>query len=141
LLGVRTAPESLAELQFADARPRDTQRIARSRPVDPALDEADVDLDAMAERFRRVVLGTAIRDAGFVCDDVAEAVRTTTDVWVVSCRNMINYRVDVADDRSLVAHPVASYFDQVDTAQEILDDRLRVDRDAPRNLPPQLRWK
>jgi hypothetical protein len=144
LLIVRAGRQPSIELQLADAAPDMPQaagKADRHAAIDSALDDAAgpvVDLASMAERFRRAALVTAIRDAGFVCDDVAEAVQTTTDVWVASCRNMINYRVDVAEDRSLVARPVASYFDQVDSAQQILDDRLRIDRNAPRNLPPQL---
>lgn len=93
-----------------------------------------VGLAEMSDRFRNATLAAAIHDAGFVCDDVVQALRSAADVWVASCRNMINYRVDVTAGSELVVRPVASYFDDV-LPPAIHDERFRVDRDAPIRMP------
>lgn len=91
-------------------------------------------LAEMSESFRNTTFLIAIRDAGFVCDDVVAAHQTDADIWMASCRDLgISYKIDVSETDELVVRPVASLFDGL---QPILDNRFRLDRD-PLRLPPQ----
>jgi hypothetical protein len=126
-----SAPERPVEQQPVRAE----SRVAQLEREPAAASAEPVGLAEMSDRFRYAAMHAAIRDAGFVCDVVVDAVRSAGDVWIASCSNMINYRVDVTANRSLVAQPVASYFDKVDPVGPVLDDRFRVDRDAPLRPP------
>ena len=134
-VGLRVAREPPASAERREAEPAtahiETEATSSERPVSGD----SVGLAEMSDRFRNAALTAAIREGGFVCDVVVDAIRSAADVWIASCRNMINYRVDVAEDRSLIARPVASYFDQVGPPP-ILDDGFRIDRNAPVRLPP-----
>ena len=85
--------------------------------------------------FRNTTFLIAIRDAGFVCDEVVAAHQTDADIWMARCRDVgSGYKIDVSETGELFVRPVAGY---IDALAPILDDQFRLDRDAPLRLPPQ----
>ena len=97
------------------------------------------DLGQLSETFRNTTFLIAIRDAGFACDDVVAAYQSGAGLWMASCRDLSGYEIHAAEAEDLVVRPVASYFDSLDRSREILNDRFRIDRDAPLELPRQRR--
>jgi hypothetical protein len=95
-----------------------------------------IGLAEMSETFRNTTFLIAIRDAGFVCEDVVAAHESDADIWVASCRDIgSGFEIDAGDPEKLVVRPAARYIDALDLSQPLLDDRFRVDRDAPLRLP------
>jgi hypothetical protein len=80
---------------------------ARARAVE--------ELRAMSETFRNTTLLIAIRDGGFVCEDVIDAIQTAVDAaaWLARCRDLHAYQVGVDERGALYAEPVVEYFDQL----------------------------
>jgi hypothetical protein len=133
---VRVAREPGASAERRELEPSAGAESEATAPEREApISGESVGLAEMSDRFRNAALTAAIREGGFVCDDVVDAIRSADDVWIASCRNMINYRVDVTEERSLIARPVASYFDQVGPPP-IRGDGFRIDRNGPVRLPP-----
>jgi hypothetical protein len=97
------------------------------------------DLAGLSETFRNTTFLIAIRDAGFACDDVVAAYQSGAGLWMASCRDLSGYEIHAAEAEDLVVRPAASYFDSLDRSREILNDRFRIDRDAPLELPRQRR--
>ena len=97
------------------------------------------DLAELSETFRNTTFLIAIRDAGFACDDVVAAYQSGAELWMASCRDLSGYEIHAAEAVDLVVRPIASYFDSLDRSREILNDRFRIDRDAPLELPRQRR--
>jgi hypothetical protein len=131
-------PLPVSERSDVEQRPSRSEALAVSsleREADAAV-VGSVGLAEMSDRFRNAALGSAIRDEGFVCEVVTDAILSASDVWIASCSNMIRYRVDVTESNELVAQPVASYFDQLNPVVQPLNDGLRIDRDAPLRVPP-----
>jgi hypothetical protein len=129
-----------------DAEPQRPQLETASleRDAGAAVSKGDAlsnltDLAKLSETFRNTTFLIAIRDAGFACDDVIAAYQSGADLWMASCRDLSGYEIHAAEADDLVVRPVASYFDSLDRSREILNDRFRIDRDAPLELPPQRR--
>lgn len=71
-------------------------------------------LRAMSETYRNTTLLIAIRDDGFVCEEVTDAVEGSDATgWLARCRDLRVYHVGVAGNGDLEAEPVPAYFDQV----------------------------
>jgi hypothetical protein len=88
------------------------------------------ELEAMSETFRNTTLLIAIRDAGFVCNELLRVYGGVDDSakWMATCSEMLAYTVVVASDGTLHAEPFQQYFDGV--GPRAIEQRF----DAPR--PP-----
>jgi hypothetical protein len=109
------------------AQPSDVSVNGVAEDAEPTS-VALLDLHAMSETFRHSTLLVAIRDAGFVCDDVVAASRTGEGLWIASCRDMRGYKITASGSEALVVEPIAHYFDNVDPRRQILNDHFRLDR-------------
>jgi hypothetical protein len=98
------------------ATPDDTPAAARAR-----------ELEAMSETFRNTTLLIAIRDAGFVCNELMRVYGGVDDSakWMATCSEMHAYTVSVASDGTLHAEPFQQYFDGV--GPRVIEQRF----DAP----------
>jgi len=83
-------------------------------PVDEALVVAKIrELEAMSETFRNTTFLIAIRDAGFVCNELLRVYGGLDDSgkWTASCSQMLAYTVSVAGSGTLRVEPMLQYFD------------------------------
>jgi hypothetical protein len=73
------------------------------------------ELEAMSETFRNTTFLIAIRDAGFVCNELLRVYGGVDDSakWMATCSEMLAYTVGVASDGTLHAEPFQQYFDGV----------------------------
>jgi tryptophan-rich sensory protein len=96
-----------------------TREVATRSPPpalpQPPADETLAGLRAMSETFRNTTLLIAIREAGFVCDEVIDAYEGTDDTaaWRATCRDMRAYFVRVAVSGTLIVEPTIAYFDAI----------------------------
>jgi hypothetical protein len=71
-------------------------------------------LRAMSETYRNTTLLIAIRDDGFVCEEVTDAVEGSDAAgWLARCRDLRVYHVGATGNGDLEAEPVPAYFDQL----------------------------
>ena len=97
------------------------------------------ELNEMSETFRNTTFLIAIRDSGFVCNELLGAyggVNNST-TWTATCSQMLAYTVSVASSGALHVEPMLQHLDQVGpavTPSEPGGDPLR-----PQRLPPQRR--
>lgn len=98
---------------------------------------AALELDEMSETFRNTTFLIAIRDAGFVCDDVVAAHAGGEHVWSASCRDMRGYEIEVQAAGDLRVRPLAQYIDGLAPRAVPLrsDEFLREPDRRPRELP------
>ena len=91
--------------------------LAAAEPVAPpsdALVAAKVrELEAMSETFRNTTFVIAIRDAGYVCNELLRVYGGIDDSgkWTASCSEMLSYTVAVMADGGLHVEPMLQYFD------------------------------
>jgi hypothetical protein len=85
------------------------------------------ELEAMSETFRNTTFLIAIRDAGFVCNELLRVYGGVDDSakWMATCSEMLAYTVVVASDGTLHAEPFQQYFDGV--GPRVIEQRF----DAP----------
>jgi hypothetical protein len=78
-------------------------------PIDAKLRE----LNAMSETYRNTTFLIAIRDAGFVCNELFRVYGALDDApkWLASCSEMLSYTVSVASNGTLHVEPMMQYFD------------------------------
>ncbi|HUQ53260.1 MAG TPA: hypothetical protein VM692_13625 [Gammaproteobacteria bacterium] len=103
--------------------------VATSPPDSPPSDarEATVaakvaELDAMSETYRNTTFLIAIRDGGFVCNELLRVYGALDDApkWLVTCSEMLSYTVGVAGNGALHVEPMMQYFDgPVQTIQQV----------------------
>ncbi len=68
-----------------------------------------------SETFRNTSLLMAIRDAGFKCDDVVAAHRSSGGaLWTANCRDLHGYLLETGEPGGLRVQPIPTYFDAVD---------------------------
>ena len=85
------------------------------------------DLQAMSETFRNTTFLLAIRDAGFLCEDVVGSYSGGGNVWTASCRDMRGYTITAGAAAALVVEPVVHYFDALAPTLQTPSDPLRLD--------------
>jgi hypothetical protein len=97
------APTQIAAVE-PPATPDETPAAARAR-----------ELEAMSETFRNTTLLIAIRDAGFVCNELMRVYGgiDTSAKWIATCSEMLAYTVTVAGTGTLHVEPTLQYFDGV----------------------------
>ena len=84
------------------ATPSETPASAKQREI-----------EAMSETFRNTTFLIAIRDSGFVCNELLRAVGGLdgSTKWVATCSGMLAYTVGVAGNGTLRVEPMMQYFD------------------------------
>jgi hypothetical protein len=111
-----------------------TQNAARPTSAAPseAGDNAAAarlrELNRMSETFRNTTFLIAIRDAGFVCNELLGVYGGVNDstTWTASCNDMLAYTVRVAQNGGLGIEPVLQHLDGLpftptrDSGNEIL---------------------
>jgi hypothetical protein len=107
---------------------------ARSEPLAAAKQR---ELEAMSETFRNTTFLIAIRDSGFVCDQLLRVVGGLDDSpkWLASCSAMLAYTVGVASDGTLRVAPMLQYLDGIAPGAPPLERNNELV--LPQQLPPQ----
>jgi hypothetical protein len=85
-----------------------------SAPPDDALVAAKIrELQAISETFRNTTFLIAIRDSGFVCNELLRVYGDidTSAKWIATCTEMRAYTVSVASTGTLRVAPMLQYFD------------------------------
>jgi hypothetical protein len=119
-------------------------------PPDAELAAAKVrELEAMSETFRNTTFLIAIRDSGFVCNELLRVYGgiDASAKWMATCSEMHAYSVGVASTGQLQVAPTLQYFDgQWPQVIQTFEDptlvlprqpRLPAQRLPPQELPPQ----
>ena len=97
------------------------QAIARA-PVEPRAARIETpaaatirELEGMSETFRNSTFLIAIRDAGFVCNELLRVYGGIDDSgkWTATCSEMLAYTVSVAGGGTLHVEPMLQYFDRL----------------------------
>jgi hypothetical protein len=140
------APEPAVRPESQDhavAHAPDVPEINRGTAATTGRAEAakPLTLHAMSETFRNTTFLIAIRNAGFVCDDVVAAHAGGERVWTATCRDMGGYAINVRESGELTIQPSAQYFDTLNSVRPILDDGFRLERNPPRELLEQERQR
>jgi hypothetical protein len=116
--------------------PHDRVPAAAPEPV-PATSPASrklAELRGMSPTFLGSTLLIAIRDAGFVCDDVVgvEQIDPDSSAWRARCRDLMAYIVRVTGSGALAVEPTLDYFDAIAPSRPI-PDAPPPDVTGPRN--------
>ena len=120
-----------AAVPLADAQP-----AASETPSSAKLRE----LNPRSETYRNTTFLIAIRDSGFVCNDLIDVyggVNNST-TWTATCSQMLAYTVSVAGSGALHVEPMLQHLDLIGpsvTPREPGDDPAL----PPQRLPPQRR--
>ena len=71
------------------------------------------ELEAMSETFRNTTFVIAIRDAGYVCNELLRVYGGIDDSgkWTATCSEMLAYTVGVMANGDLHVEPMMQYFD------------------------------
>src|SRR5262245_10031143 len=71
------------------------------------------ELEAMSETFRNTTFVIAIRDAGYVCNELLRVYGGIDDSgkWTATCSEMLAYTVAVVGNGALHVEPMMQYFD------------------------------
>jgi hypothetical protein len=98
------------------------------------------ELNAMSETFRNTTFLIAIRDGGFVCNELLGAyggVNNST-TWTATCSEMLAYTVRVASSGALHVEPMLQHLDLIGPAVTPLEPG-REPVLPPQRQPPQRR--
>ena len=113
-------------------------------PVDPPALIHDApaavkirELEAMSETFRNTTFVIAIRDAGYVCNELLRVYGGIDDSgkWTATCSEMLAYTVAVTANGALRVDPMLQYFDG--TGPAVLPQEPGPGRQPQLLLPPQ----
>jgi hypothetical protein len=132
------APVELGDFELAEAP---TVTLARADdppepdPRDPAAVDKIRELQQMSETFRNTTFLIAIRDAGFICNELLRVYGGVNDstTWTATCSEMLAYTVSVASAGALHIEPTMQYWDGQTPAVLPREDRGQ----GPRLMPPQ----
>jgi hypothetical protein len=104
---VPPAPPPLRVSAAQDAAP------AAPAPTGSPASSKLAELRAMSPTFLGSTLLIAIRDAGFVCDEVVDVDQSEPDspVWRAHCRDLRAYLVRVASSGALAVEPTVAIWD------------------------------
>jgi hypothetical protein len=96
------------------------------------------ELNALSETFRNTTFLIAIRDAGFLCNDIASVYGgvDSSTTWTATCRDMLAYTVSVAVSGTLVVEPMMQYWDGVGPATTPRNAEPLAPPLQPQLLPP-----
>jgi len=116
----------------------------RPAPADPPALMHDApaavkirELEAMSETFRNTTFVIAIRDAGYVCNELLRVYGGIDDSgkWTATCSEMLAYTVAVTANGALRVDPMLQYFDG--TGPAVLPQEPGPGRQPQLLLPPQ----
>src|SRR6188508_3114880 len=116
----------------------------RPAPADPPALMHDApaavkirELEAMSETFRDTTFVIAIRDAGYVCNELLRVYGGIDDSgkWTATCSEMLAYTVAVTANGALRVDPMLQYFDG--TGPAVLPQEPGPGRQPQLLLPPQ----
>ena len=95
------------------------------------------ELEAMSETFRNTTFVIAIRDAGYVCNELLRVYGGIDDSgkWTATCSEMLAYTVAVTANGALRVDPMLQYFDG--TGPAVLPQEPGPGRQPQLLLPPQ----
>jgi hypothetical protein len=95
--------------------PADLDAVATPASADSVAEAKVRELEAMSETFRNTTFLIAIRDAGFVCNELLRVYGgvDSSAKWMATCSEMLAYTVAVARDGTLRVEPFLQYFDGV----------------------------
>ena len=133
------------------ARSEETLAIAISDTPAPSADPPAMahdapaavkvrELEAMSETYRNTTFVIAIRDAGYVCNELLRVYGGIDDSgkWTATCSEMLAYTVGVTANGTLHVDPMLQYFDA--------QTPMRIDQNGPPStrplrdsLPPETR--
>ena len=116
-----------------------SSRAAAPSTVHEAQAAAKIrELEAMSETFRNTTFVIAIRDAGYVCNELLRVYGGIDDSgkWTATCSEMLSYTVAVASNGALHVDPMLQYFDGL-TPWVTIDKQNIVPAQPPPRLPPQ----
>ena len=73
------------------------------------------ELRGLSETFRNTTFLIAIRDAGYLCNELVSVYGGIGDstTWTVSCREMLAYTVRVSQTGTLLVEPTLQYHDPI----------------------------
>ncbi len=125
-------------LQTPSAEEHALQLVVRETAPDAV---GSGNFQALSETFRNTTFLLAIRDAGFLCEDVVASYHGGGNVWTASCRDMRGYTIRVDEGAALLVEPVVHYFDAVVPAPSMLNDTLRLDLERRLELLERQRRK
>lgn len=123
---IDVAESILPPSQAAVPAPTEADQLAAPPAEAPAIVKIR-ELEAMSETFRNTTFLIAIRDAGFVCNELLRVYGGVDESakWLATCSEMLAYTVGVASDGTLHAEPFQQYFDGV--GPRVIEQRF----DAP----------
>jgi hypothetical protein len=98
------------------------------------------ELEAMSETFRNTSFLIAIRDAGFVCNELLRVYGGLDGAakWTATCSEMLAYTLSVAESGALRVDPMLQYFDGVQWPTRIEPDAGPIQVPSGRTLRDQL---
>jgi hypothetical protein len=116
------APDNGARLDVAESTlpPAQAASPAPAVPDEPGAAPAETpaavkirELEAMSETFRNTTFLIAIRDAGFVCNELLRVYGGIDDSakWMATCSEMHAYTLSVESSGALRVEPFLQYFD------------------------------
>lgn len=134
-------PAAPAEAEPLPARAAPVTNETPRDTVTPATEPAAArvrEIEAMSESFRNTTFLMAIRDAGFVCNELLRVSGGLdgAEKWLATCSEMRAYSIGVANDGALRVEPMLQYFDGV-TPRFIERDFDPSFEPSPQPLPPQ----
>ena len=93
----------------APAVPADSPALLHDAPAAVRIRE----LEALSETFRNTTFVIAIRDAGYVCNELLRVYGGIDDSgkWTATCSEMLAYTVAVMGNGALHVEPMLQYFD------------------------------
>ena len=96
-------------IAVSDKRPADPPALAHDAPSAAKIRE----LEALSETFRNTTFVIAIRDAGYVCNELLRVYGGIDDSgkWTATCSEMLAYTVAVTANGALHVDPMLQYFD------------------------------
>ena len=114
----------------------DAAEQAAPPPSDAAVAAKVRELEAMSETFRHTTFLIAIRDAGFVCDELLRVSGGLDGAskWMATCSQTMAYTISVGSNGTLDVAPFLQYFDGV--GSRIIEQDF-VEPNTQRVLPPQ----
>jgi hypothetical protein len=122
--------QSEAPIALAPAEP------VAPRDAEPAAAKVR-ELEAMSETFRNTTFLIAIRDSGFVCNELLRVYGGLDDSgkWTATCSQMLSYTVSVTGSGTLRVEPMLQYFDG--TGPSVLPSESGPGRQPRLLFPPQ----
>ena len=121
-----------------------TPRAAIDPPAPPHDAQAAKvrELEAMSETYRNTTFLIAIRDSGFICNELLRVYGgiDTSAKWMATCSEMHAYTVGVASTGTLHVEPTLQYFDGLAPRiirQDLEPSSVPEPRLDPPPLPPQ----